>query len=96
MGKARLALEDTYAMDEAVRVVMEMTSSDDTLVVVTADHSHSFTSGGYTLRGEDILGKTTLNRFHGLPFSVNIHLIQDQIVYESSQCGVLGNRIRCA
>ena len=50
-------MEDTYAMDEAIRVVMERTSSEDTLVVVTADHSHAFVSGGYANRGDDILGK---------------------------------------
>ena len=46
-------------MDEAVRVAMEMTSSDDTLVIVTADHSHSFVTSGYPSRGNDILGKRT-------------------------------------
>lgn len=56
-GKARLALDETWAMDQAVHAALEMTSRDDTLIVVTADHSHSFTTGGYTSRGNDIVGR---------------------------------------
>ena len=55
-GRARVALDETVAFDEAVRVAKEMTSDDDTLIVVTADHSHAFTSGSYSSRGNDILG----------------------------------------
>ena len=41
-GNARRALEDTIAMDEAVKVAMEVTDRTDTLVLATADHSHTF------------------------------------------------------
>ena len=37
-NNAYLALSETVALDDAVRVAMEMTG-DDTLLVVTADHS---------------------------------------------------------
>ncbi|PSN51496.1 Alkaline phosphatase 4 [Blattella germanica] len=53
---ARLALEDTLEFEEAIAVARSMTSPDDTLIVVTADHSHSFTINGYPDRGNDILG----------------------------------------
>lgn len=43
-------------LDEAVRVATEMTDEDDTLMIVTADHSHVFNIAGYPKRGNDILG----------------------------------------
>ncbi|ELU10153.1 hypothetical protein CAPTEDRAFT_149113 [Capitella teleta] len=50
------ALEDTVALDEAVKQALSMTDTEDTLIVVTADHSHVFTQGGYPARGRNILG----------------------------------------
>ncbi|XP_076447099.1 alkaline phosphatase-like [Babylonia areolata] len=52
---AKAALEETVALDDAVRVAKEMTG-DDTLIVVTADHSHVFNIAGYAGRGNNILG----------------------------------------
>ena len=54
---ARRALHDTVAFDEAVAVAKEMTG-DDTLIVVTADHSHVMNIAGYPSRGNDILGES--------------------------------------
>lgn len=45
--KARLALEETLEFEKAVEVVRRKTIEEDTLLVVTADHSHVFTVGGY-------------------------------------------------
>ncbi|MEG8222766.1 alkaline phosphatase [Sphingomonas sp. HH69] len=58
-GNARRALEDTIALDEAVKVAMDMTDRADTLVLVTADHSHTFAMSGYPGRGNPILGAVT-------------------------------------
>jgi len=55
-GNAARAMEDTVALDEAIRTAVDMTSRDDTLIVVTADHSHSMTINGYPDRGNPILG----------------------------------------
>ena len=56
MNLAKMALEETVAFDEAVAVGKAMTG-EETLIVVTADHSHVFNIGGYPTRGNDILGK---------------------------------------
>ena len=56
-GNAYRALTDTIAMSEAVAVAASMTSIDDTLILVTADHAHTMTFSGYPMRGNPILGK---------------------------------------
>jgi alkaline phosphatase len=56
-GNAYRALDETVAMAEAVRVATELTSEDDTLILVTADHAHTLTFAGYPQRGNPILGK---------------------------------------
>jgi alkaline phosphatase len=55
-GNAHRALVDTIAFSDAVRVADEL-AGDDTLVLVTADHSHVLTFAGYPARGNPILGK---------------------------------------
>lgn len=56
-GSAYNALTDTIAFDEAVQAALRMTDEEDTLIIVTADHSHVFTIAGYPKRGNPILGK---------------------------------------
>jgi alkaline phosphatase len=56
-GNAARALQDTIELSNAVRAALAKTSEKDTLVLVTADHSHVFTIAGYPARGNDILGK---------------------------------------
>lgn len=51
-----IALEETLAFEEAVIKATEMTDERDTLIIVTADHSHVFTIGGFPYRGNNILG----------------------------------------
>ncbi|XP_076446354.1 alkaline phosphatase-like [Babylonia areolata] len=53
---AKRALSETLALDEAVMTALRMTDRQDTLIVVTADHSHPFNVVGYPKRGNDILG----------------------------------------
>ncbi|WP_226469765.1 alkaline phosphatase [Luteimonas panaciterrae] len=56
-GNAYRALTDTIAMSEAVQAAVDATSNDDTLIIVTADHSHTLSFVGYPVRGNPILGK---------------------------------------
>ncbi len=58
-GNAYRALTETIALSDAVRVALEKTDPKKTLIVVTADHSHTLTISGYPKRGNPILGKVT-------------------------------------
>ena len=55
-GLAGRALEEAIALDAAVKVALSTVDLDETLVVVTADHSHGLTISGYPARGNPILG----------------------------------------
>jgi alkaline phosphatase len=56
-GNAYNALTDTIEFARAVEVALEKTDTEETLIIVTADHSHVFTMAGYPKRGNPILGK---------------------------------------
>ncbi|MFP6836996.1 MAG: alkaline phosphatase [Pseudomonadales bacterium] len=56
-GNAYRALDDTLALSDAVATALEITDPAETLIVVTADHSHTLTISGYPKRGNPILGK---------------------------------------
>ena len=56
-GNAYNALSDTIEFAKAVAIADELTDDEDTLIIVTADHSHVFTIAGYPKRGNPILGK---------------------------------------
>lgn len=56
-GNASGALTDTIELSKAVKVAMDATDPAETLIIVTADHSHVFTMAGYAKRGNPILGK---------------------------------------
>lgn len=64
-GNAYRSLHDTVEFSKAVATALQMTDSRETLVVVTADHSHVFTMGGYPTRGNPILGKVIGNNSKG-------------------------------
>lgn len=58
------SLHDVVAMDLAVDKAVSVTNNQDTLIVVTADHSHTFVISGYPHRGNGIFGNATLFVFN--------------------------------
>ena len=68
-GNAYRALTDTIELSEAVTKALDKTDANDTLIIVTADHSHTFTMAGYPTRGNPILGKVVGNNQFGEPES---------------------------
>lgn len=57
MSNAYRALNDTIALSDAVQRARTLTDTDDTLIIVTADHGHVMEISGYPRRGNPILGK---------------------------------------
>ena len=55
-GNAFRALTDAIELSNAVRTAENKVNLKDTLIIVTADHSHTFTISGYPERGNNILG----------------------------------------
>jgi alkaline phosphatase len=55
-GNAYRALRDTVALSDAVRAALQKVNLDETLIIVTADHSHTLFIQGYPIRGNNILG----------------------------------------
>jgi alkaline phosphatase len=55
-GQAGYALEEAVEFARAVQWAVDHTDPAETLILVTADHSHVFTIAGYPQRGNDILG----------------------------------------
>jgi alkaline phosphatase len=58
-GNAQRALTDAVALSEAVKRAAALVDLDETLILVTADHSHVFTMAGYPARGNPIFGLVT-------------------------------------
>lgn len=50
------ALDETAEFDKAIKYAREQTSQQDTLIVVTSDHSHTMSMAGYSSRKNDITG----------------------------------------
>ncbi|MGK0441531.1 MAG: alkaline phosphatase [Pseudohongiellaceae bacterium] len=58
---AKIALTETVEFAAAIKKATSLVSTEETLIIVTADHSHVMTLGGYATRGNPILGKVVAN-----------------------------------
>lgn len=58
-GQAGYALEEAVEFAKAVQYAVDNTDPRETLILVTADHSHVFYIAGYPKRGNPILGLVT-------------------------------------
>lgn len=66
---ARYSMEETAEFSKAIDVARQMTSESDTLIVVTADHSHVLTYSGAPDRDSPILQNAEVSDSDGLPYS---------------------------
>jgi alkaline phosphatase len=67
---AQKALDETLEFEKAVQLARLRTDQEETLIVVTSDHSHSFTVSGYASRGNNILGLNNgMKSLDGLPYT---------------------------
>ena len=55
-NRAAGSLLETMVLDEAVEAALDLVNTEETLIIVTADHSHTMTMGGNQKRGSDIRG----------------------------------------
>lgn len=55
-GNAFRALTEAIELSNAVRAAAAKVNLEETLIIVTADHSHTFTMAGYPARGNNIMG----------------------------------------
>ncbi|XP_067647681.1 membrane-bound alkaline phosphatase-like [Eurosta solidaginis] len=65
---AEHALDETVEFHKAVEAARNLTSDEDTLIVVTADHSHTFTIAGYQDRGTNIFDVAPAMATDGQPY----------------------------
>lgn len=67
-GNAARALKDAIAVSEAVKAAYDAVNPEETLILLTADHSHVFSIAGYPTRNNPILGIAG-NGDDGLPYT---------------------------
>ncbi|KAG5306441.1 PREDICTED: alkaline phosphatase isoform X1 [Acromyrmex echinatior] len=68
-GHAAQALLETVRFSDAVNTTLRMIDPDDTLVIVTSDHTQSMNFNGYSPRGSSILGIAQKSKYDGIPYT---------------------------
>ncbi len=90
---AHLALHDTVALSNAVEAALTKIKLEDTLIIVTADHSHVFTIAGYPSRGNPILGKVKPNLTSADDLNSKYKLANDGLPYTTLGYGNGGQEL---
>ena len=65
-NRAGFAMLETQEFSRAIEVAIRETDPSNTLILVTADHSHVMTMAGYPTKGNDILGHVIGNDLRGV------------------------------
>ncbi|XP_037051925.1 membrane-bound alkaline phosphatase-like [Bradysia coprophila] len=65
---ARLSLDETLEFAKAVELARNKVNEEDTLIVVTSDHSHTLSYNGYGGRGTDIYSPAERSNIDGKPY----------------------------
>lgn len=68
-GHAAQALLETVRLSDAVNATLRMIDTDDTLVIVTSDHTQSMNFNGYSPRGSSILDVAQKSKYDGVPYT---------------------------
>lgn len=63
------ALVEAIELDSAIQHADEVTNDEDTLIVVTSDHSHVMSIAGYPVRGNPIMGIAETSDIDDLPYT---------------------------
>ncbi|XP_066973323.1 alkaline phosphatase-like [Macrobrachium rosenbergii] len=66
---AKRMLAEALEFDQAVEVALNMTNPEETIILVTADHGHTFTISGYAARHTDMLGLSDISDIDHKPFT---------------------------
>lgn len=77
-------LHDTIAFSDAVQAAIDKVDLNDTLIVVTADHSHTLVIQGYQSREKSILGLADSVDQNNVPYTV--------LAYTNGPGAVVGKR----